>query len=82
MFPTLITSIGLGNINISVLGSIRTLPFILPLVNVMKGLGPRDHVISVGVTTLPPTKYKHRKQRGLVSGTALGPSLVIPCISL
>lgn len=74
MLPTLITLIGFGNINISVSGSIRTLPFILPLVNVMKGLGPRDHVISVGNMTLPLTKYAHRKHRGLVSGTAASSS--------
>ena len=74
VLPTLITLTGLGNINISVLGSIRTSPFILPLVNVMKGLGPRDHVISVGNKTLPLTKYPHLKQRGLVSGTAASSS--------
>ena len=51
MLPTLIILIGLSNINISVSGSIRTSPFILPLVNVWKGLGPRDHVISVGNMT-------------------------------
>ena len=74
VLPTLITLIGLSNINISVSGSIRTSPFILPLVNVMKGLGPRDHVISVGNMILPLTKYAHRKHRGLVSGTAASSS--------
>ena len=59
VLPTLITLIGFGNINISVSGSIRTLPFILPLVNSMKEPAPRNHLISVGVTTEPPTKYAH-----------------------
>ena len=76
MLPTLITLIGFGNINISVSGSIRILPFILPLVNVMKGLGPSDHVISVGNMTSLPTKYPHRKHRGLVSGTASSSSSI------